>query len=91
MNHSCQSTDSAWHSGSERHNVKIFNLDGTFLSSFEPYSSFLQQSRSAPISATAFHPHRMMLACAALHDNHINLFSCVDQPRASARIVPDNN
>jgi len=55
-------------------------MDGTFLSSFEPYSNsnFLQHSRGAPIAATAFHPHRMMLACAASSDNHINLFSCAN-------------
>ncbi|KAI9833336.1 MAG: hypothetical protein M1819_003731 [Sarea resinae] len=67
--------------GSERHAVKVFNVNGAFLSSFEPYSSFLQQHRSSPISATAFHPHRMMLACSALNDNHINIFTCEDKGR----------
>ncbi|KAI9787257.1 MAG: hypothetical protein M1835_002832 [Candelina submexicana] len=70
--------------GSERHSVKVFNVNGGFLSSFEPYSSFLQQNRSAPIAATAFHPHRMMLACAALNDNHINLFACEDKRHGTA-------
>ncbi|OCK92917.1 uncharacterized protein K441DRAFT_662591 [Cenococcum geophilum 1.58] len=65
--------------GSERHTVKIFNLNnGVHLSSFEPYSSFLHQSRSSPIATTAFHPHRMMIAGAALHDTHINIFTCQD-------------
>lgn len=63
-------------SGTNRHEVKTFNVDGTYLSTFEPYSSFLHHTRSAPISCTAFHPHRTLLACAALNDNHINLVAC---------------
>ena len=62
--------------GTERHNVNVFNVNGTFLNSIEPYSSFLQQNRSSPIAAAAFHPHRMMLACASLNNSHINLFTC---------------
>jgi len=62
--------------GTNRHEVKTFNVDGTYLSTFEPYSSFLHHNRSSPIVNTAFHPHRTMLACAALNDNHINLVSC---------------
>ena len=72
-------------SGTERHAIKVHNMDGVSLSSFQPYASFMQQSRSSPISATAFHPHRMMLACSALNDSHVNLFSCVD---AKARFSP---
>ncbi|KAB8356410.1 hypothetical protein FH972_023993 [Carpinus fangiana] len=64
--------------GSERHNVKVHNMHGDFLSSFEPYASFLQQNRSSPIATTAFHPHRLMLACAAINDSHVNLFSCAE-------------
>lgn len=60
--------------------VKVFNFDGRELSQLEPYSGFLQ-SRSTPISATAFHPHQVTLACAARGDYHINLFSC-SQERA---------
>ncbi|KAM3458256.1 hypothetical protein MY5147_002415 [Beauveria neobassiana] len=62
--------------GTSTHSVKVFNLDGAELSRLEPYSSFLQQSRSSPISATAFHPHRPILGCAARGDHHINLFTC---------------
>jgi regulator-associated protein of mTOR len=62
--------------GTNRHEVKTFNMDGTYLSTFEPYSSFLHHNRSSPIASTAFHPHRTILACAALNDNHINLVSC---------------
>lgn len=32
--------------------------------------------RNAPITATAFHPHRMMMACGAVNDGHVNLFKC---------------
>ncbi|KAI5464109.1 raptor N-terminal caspase like domain-containing protein [Mariannaea sp. PMI_226] len=62
--------------GTSNHTVKMFNLDGNELSTVEPYSSFLQQNRSSPISATAFHPHRPILGCAARGDHHINLFTC---------------
>jgi regulator-associated protein of mTOR len=62
--------------GTNRHEVKTFNVNGTYLSTFEPYSSFLHHNRSSPIASTAFHPHRTLLACAALNDNHINLVNC---------------
>ncbi len=62
-------------SGTSTHAVKVFNFDGTELSRLEPYSNFLQ-NRSSPISTTAFHPHRMLLGCAARGDQHINLFTC---------------
>ncbi|RAH64086.1 ubiquitin-binding TORC1 subunit KOG1 [Aspergillus aculeatinus CBS 121060] len=62
--------------GTNRHEVKTFNVDGTYLSTFEPYSSFLHHNRSSPIASTAFHPHRTVLACAALNDHHINLVTC---------------
>ncbi|OTA61415.1 TORC1 growth control complex subunit Kog1 [Hypoxylon sp. EC38] len=65
--------------GTSAHTVKVFNFDGHELSRMEPYSSFLQQSRGAPISATAFHPHRMILGCAARGDQHINLFTCASE------------
>jgi len=31
---------------------------------------------TTPISATAFHPHRMMLACSSVNDGHVSLFRC---------------
>ncbi|OJJ51360.1 hypothetical protein ASPZODRAFT_87629 [Penicilliopsis zonata CBS 506.65] len=62
--------------GTNRHEVKTFNVDGTYLSTFEPYSSFLHHNRSSPIACTAFHPHRTLLACAALNDHHVNLITC---------------
>ncbi|KKZ61742.1 regulatory associated protein-mTOR [[Emmonsia] crescens] len=62
--------------GTNRHEVKTFNTDGTYLSTYEPHGSFLHSNRSSPIVSTAFHPHRTLLACAALNDNHINFVSC---------------
>ncbi|PGH09861.1 hypothetical protein AJ79_05587 [Helicocarpus griseus UAMH5409] len=62
--------------GTNRHEVKTFNTDGTYLSTYEPHGSFLHSNRSSPIVTTAFHPHRTVLACAALNDNHINFVSC---------------
>jgi regulator-associated protein of mTOR len=55
-------------------------VGGRLLSSFEPYSSFLHQTRGAPISCTAFHPHRMMVAGAALGDAHVNIYACRKSP-----------
>ncbi|MCJ1469945.1 hypothetical protein MMC07_008589 [Pseudocyphellaria aurata] len=62
--------------GTERHNVNVFNVNGTLINSIEPYSSFLHPNRSSAIAATAFHPHRMMLACSSLSNSHVNLFTC---------------
>ncbi|OWO98949.1 hypothetical protein B2J93_6099 [Marssonina coronariae] len=65
--------------GTSAHSVKVYNFEGTQLSRVEPHSSFLRGT--TPISATAFHPHRMMLACAARGDTHINLFTCVEEKK----------
>ncbi|EER23305.1 WD-repeat protein mip1, putative [Coccidioides posadasii C735 delta SOWgp] len=62
--------------GTNRHEVKTFNVDGSYLSSFEPHGSFLSQSRTSPVVGTAFHPHKMVMACSALYDNYVNLVSC---------------
>ncbi|KAK5663164.1 hypothetical protein OQA88_6581 [Cercophora sp. LCS_1] len=62
--------------GTSAHLVKVFDFDGHELSRIEPYSSFLQGNKGTPIAATAFHPHRMVLGCAARGDYHINLFAC---------------
>ena len=66
-------------SGTSHHAVKVFNFDGTELSRVEPYYSFLNQTKGTPITSTAFHPHRMMLGCAAKGDYHVNLFACGDE------------
>ena len=62
--------------GTAHYAIKVFNVDGRKLSSFEPHSSFLHHNRTTPISSTCFHPHRMMLACSALNDTHVNVFTC---------------
>jgi regulator-associated protein of mTOR len=66
-------------SGNSNHKVKVFNFGGTKLSEFEPYSGFLHSNRSAAISATAFHPHNMLLAASSWGDNHVNLFKCAER------------
>ncbi|KAK6439053.1 Target of rapamycin complex 1 subunit kog1 [Oleoguttula sp. CCFEE 5521] len=65
--------------GNADHTVRVYNTSLKRLSTFEPYMSYLRMSstpRTAPITATAFHPHRMMLACGAVNDGHVNLFKC---------------
>jgi regulator-associated protein of mTOR len=75
------------HSGTQKHRVKIFNINtGQPVSYFEPYSGFLRD-RSAPIAATAFHPHRLMIAAAALHDNHVNIFGCHGPKHTTSKTV----
>lgn len=68
------------YSGSADHTIRVYNTSSNLVSSFEPYMSFLNRTpmatRHAPITATAFHPHRMMLACGAINDGHVNLFKC---------------
>ena len=68
--------------GTERHLVKIYNMAGEVRSAVQPSGGFIQQHRSSAISATSFHPHRMMLACSAMNNTHISLFSCVDTKAA---------
>ncbi|KAF3083901.1 hypothetical protein TWF569_010153 [Orbilia oligospora] len=62
--------------GGLNHEIKLWNTSGTHLSSVKPYSTFLHQKGSSPISILTFHPHRMMLACATSGDYHINLYAC---------------
>jgi regulator-associated protein of mTOR len=62
-------------SGTSAHLVKIFDFDGREISRLEPYSGFLGH-KAAPLASTAFHPHRMLLACAARGDHHVSLYSC---------------
>lgn len=72
--------------GTDNHQVKSFNTNGDSLGVFEPLASRLANvvggsltgrgfQGSMPIVATAYHPHRMLLACAALGDGHVNLMS----------------
>lgn len=67
--------------GGKDHTIRVYNTKLQALSKFEPYMSYLRvglgaAARNAPITATAFHPHRMMLACGAVNDGHVNLFRC---------------
>lgn len=67
--------------GGKDHTIRTYNTQLQPLSTFEPYMSYLRtgltgSTRNAPITATAFHPHRMMLACGAVNDGHVNLFKC---------------
>ncbi|OAP56169.1 hypothetical protein AYL99_09348 [Fonsecaea erecta] len=68
--------------GTDKHEVKSFNTNGDTLGTFEPSSSRMAhvvggslagRGHQAPIVATAYHPHRMLLACAALGDGHVSL------------------
>ncbi|PSR85765.1 raptor N-terminal caspase like domain-domain-containing protein [Coniella lustricola] len=71
--------------GTSAHIVKLFNFQGKELSRVEPYSSFLGQNRGSPISATAFHPHRMVMGAAARGDHHVNLFTCTNELAAGSQ------
>ncbi|KXT13411.1 hypothetical protein AC579_9916 [Pseudocercospora musae] len=68
--------------GGKDHTIRVYNTKLQPLSKFEPYMSYLRvglsggSQRNAPITAMAFHPHRMMLACGAVNDGHVNLFKC---------------
>ncbi|RKF75514.1 Target of rapamycin complex 1 subunit mip1 [Golovinomyces cichoracearum] len=65
--------------GTSNHTVKVFNFAGKETSRVQPYSNFLHQAKQNPIATTTFHPHRMMLACAARRDNYVNIFTCSDK------------
>ncbi|WPH01614.1 Hypothetical protein R9X50_00446200 [Acrodontium crateriforme] len=76
--------------GGADHTIRVYNTALKHLSSFEPYMSYLRLAnvpRNAPITATAFHPHRMMLACGAVNDGHVNLFKC--EASAQERVVEE--
>lgn len=76
--------------GGADHTIRMYNTtDLKPLSVAEPYMSYLRlaqsSSRFAPITATAFHPHRLMLATGAVNDGHVNLFRCEVAERAEGR------
>ncbi|KAK0250781.1 Target of rapamycin complex 1 subunit kog1 [Friedmanniomyces endolithicus] len=66
--------------GGADHNIRVYNTtELKRLSAMEPYMSLWRTTntaRNAPITATAFHPHRLMMACGAVNDGHVNLFKC---------------
>ncbi|PVI06467.1 hypothetical protein DM02DRAFT_582168 [Periconia macrospinosa] len=71
--------------GTQRHQVKLFNINtGKLVSQWEPYSGFLRD-RSQPVTAMAFHPHRLLLAASAMHTNFISINACneVKHPSSS--------
>ena len=72
--------------GTDRHEVKTFNTSGDTLGVFEPVgggwrgtaggiAAGMGRSGGMPMVATAYHPHRMLLACAGLGDGHVSLVS----------------
>ena len=71
--------------GGADHTIRVYSSAKGLksLSSAEPYMSFLRglgagggARLQAPITAMALHPHRLMLACGAVNDGHVNLFKC---------------
>ncbi|CAI6337712.1 unnamed protein product [Periconia digitata] len=70
--------------GTQRHQVKLFNINtGKLVSQWEPYSGFLRD-RSQPVTAMAFHPHRLLLAASALHTNFVSVNACNDVRQSTA-------
>jgi regulatory associated protein of mTOR len=61
--------------GTEGRAVRIFRTSGVPLSSFEPSVARFIGAASG-VSCVAFHPHRMIVAAAAVGDSHVNLFAC---------------
>jgi len=65
--------------GGEKGAVKLWSTSGKMLSSFEPYTGsatrFLGATGSG-VSAVAFHPHKMMVAGAAVGETWVNIFAC---------------
>ncbi|KAE9970268.1 hypothetical protein BLS_004990 [Venturia inaequalis] len=59
-------------------------LNRGLLNVVEPYSGFLNPGRGSPISCTAFHPHRMMIAASAAGDTHVNIFACSNKGKEKA-------
>ncbi|KAK3674410.1 Target of rapamycin complex 1 subunit kog1 [Recurvomyces mirabilis] len=81
--------------GGADHTIRVYNTtEMRQLSVTEPYMSLLRMTnvpRNAPITATAFHPHRMMMACGAVNDGHVNLFKCeaVEEEKRDGGIVDE--
>lgn len=72
--------------GTDRHEVRTFNTNGDALGVFEPLSSGMWSKASGAaaaavgtgykrnaIVATAYHPHRMLLAVCGFGDSHVSL------------------
>ncbi len=70
--------------GTDRHEVRSFNMSGEFLGHYDVGAGSGggwgrggvgpgAAGRRAPVVATAYHPHRMLLATAGLGDGHVSL------------------
>ena len=95
----CHECADRYNSGSSHNAVRLFSTNKISedaekgskpLSTIEPFSNFLHTNvlsshRPTPIAATAFHPHRMMLACSTLTDGHVSLFKCAEREGVSGR------
>ena len=60
-------------SGSHKQFIKVFNTEGDPLSMIRHHDGFLGQ-RIGPVSALAFHKHKLLLAAGAL-DSYISIYS----------------
>jgi len=61
--------------GSTSSSFKVWNMDGTHLSTSRHQSGFLHQGRTAGIAGLAFHPHAMVLAESGNMDGHVRLLN----------------
>lgn len=70
--------------GTDRHEVRSFNMSGEFLGHFDVGAGTGVgwargavggggAGKGAPVVATAYHPHRMLLATAGLGDGHVSV------------------
>ena len=64
--------------GTDRHEVRSFSMTGERLGVFEPLGGGggvlgRRGGKTAPVVATAYHPHRMLLAVAGLGDGRVSL------------------
>lgn len=61
--------------GSTSSSFKVWNMDGTHLSTSRHQTGFLHQGRSAGIAGLSFHPHAMVLAESGNGDGHVRLLN----------------
>lgn len=61
--------------GSSSSSFKVWNMDGTHLSTSRHQTGFLHQGRTAGIAGLSFHPHAMVLAESGNMDGHIRLLN----------------
>jgi regulatory associated protein of mTOR len=64
--------------GTDRNEIRTFSTSGAKLGVYEPLSTAkglvgVGGGAKKPIVATAYHPHKMMLACAARGNGHVSL------------------